>query len=193
MDVFSRTFLPAAAEAGVAIPTVSRHMPIFRRCVESDDATVLVTRCLRPARPLMGDFLLLLTNRRLVVTQETRVLHRLRLHLNADLRHLSNVTWNPDLRQSAMEVAATAVDGVRERFWMRLADPQQVVHFDALLRHVFRDRPAERIERRAAARQAPPVALKQTAAKQGLPTMVSPKQTAAQQRPGRSGFTTAAA
>ena len=48
MDVFSRTFLPAAAEAGVAIPTVSRHMPIFRRCVESDDATVLVTRCLRP-------------------------------------------------------------------------------------------------------------------------------------------------
>ena len=45
MDVFSRTFLPAAAEAGVAIPTVSRHMPIFRRCVEPDDATVLVTRC----------------------------------------------------------------------------------------------------------------------------------------------------
>ena len=38
MDVFSRTFLPAAAEAGVAIPTVSRHMPIFRRCVEADDA-----------------------------------------------------------------------------------------------------------------------------------------------------------
>ena len=45
MDVFSRTFLPAAAEAGVAIPTVSRHMPIFRRCVEPDDSTVLVTRC----------------------------------------------------------------------------------------------------------------------------------------------------
>jgi hypothetical protein len=198
MDVFSRTFLPAAAEAGVAIPTVSRHMPIFRRCVESDDATVLVTRCLRPARPLMGDFLLLLTNRRLVVTQETRVLHRLRLHLNADLRHLSNVTWNPDLRQSAVEVAATAVDGVRERFWMRLADPQQVVHFDALLRHVFRDRPAERIGRRAAARQAPPATAKQGTAKQGtakqpVSKMVSPKQTAAQQRPGRSGLTTAAA
>ena len=48
------------------------------------------------------------------------MLHRLRLHLNANLRHLSNVTWNPDLRQSAVEVAATAVDGVRERFRLRL-------------------------------------------------------------------------
>ncbi|OJF12472.1 hypothetical protein [Couchioplanes caeruleus] len=140
MDVFSRTFLPAAAEAGVAIPTVSRHMPIFRRCVEPDDTTVLVTRCVNPDRPLAGDFLLLLTYRRLVITQETRVLHRLRLHLNANLRHLSDVTWNPDLRQSAVEVAATAVDGVRERFRMRVGEPDRVWHFDALLRHVFRDR-----------------------------------------------------
>jgi hypothetical protein len=210
MDVFSRTFLPAAAEAGVAIPTVSRHMPIFRRCVESDDATVLVTRCLRPDRPLMGDFLLLLTNRRLVVTQETRVLHRLRLHLNADLRHLSNVTWNPDLRQPAVEVAATAVDGVRERFWMRLGDAQQVAHIDAVLQHVFRDRPAERIVRRTAAGRptaqpaaarptaaqpaaAHPTAAQQPAARQPLSRPVSPKQTAAQKRPSRSGLTTAAA
>ncbi|BCJ53370.1 hypothetical protein Asp14428_48450 [Actinoplanes sp. NBRC 14428] len=140
MDVFSRTFLPAAAEAGVPIPTVSRHMPIFRRCVEPDDATVLVTRCVNPDRPLAGDFLLLLTYRRLVITQETRVLHRLRLHLNANLRHLSDVTWNPDLRQSAVEVAATAVDGVRERFRMRVTEPDRVWHFDALLKHVFRDR-----------------------------------------------------
>jgi hypothetical protein len=153
MDVFSRTFLPAAAEAGVAIPTVSRHMPVLRRCVEPDDATVLVTRCMRPDRPMTGDFLLLLTYRRLIVTQETRVLHRLRLHLNTDLRHLSNVTWNPDLRQTAVEIAATAVDGVRERFWMRLGDPEQVWRFDALLRHVFRDRvDAQRVERRAARR-----------------------------------------
>ena len=68
------------------------------------------------------------------------MLHRLRLHLNANLRHLSNVTWSPDLRQSAVEVAATAVDGVRERFRMRLGEPEQVWHFDALLKHVFRDR-----------------------------------------------------
>ena len=138
MDVFSRTFLPAAAEAGVAIPTVSRHMPIFRRCVEPDDATVLVCRCLRPDAPMAGDFILLLTNRRLVVTQETRVFHRLKLHLNANLRHLSNVTWRPDLARPAMEVAATAVDGVRERFRLRLGEPEAVWRFDSLLQHVFR-------------------------------------------------------
>jgi hypothetical protein len=140
MDVFSRTFLPAAAEAGVAIPTVSRHMPILRRCVDPDDATVLVTRCTRPEAPMAGEFLLLLTYRRLVVTRETRVLHRLRLHLNANLRHLSNVTWNPDPRESCVEVAATAVDGVRERFRMRLGRPEQVWHFDALFKHVFTER-----------------------------------------------------
>jgi hypothetical protein len=140
MDVFSRTFLPAAAEAGVTIPTVSRHMPILRRCVEPDEATVLVTRCVSPDRPLSGEFLLLLTYRRMVVTQETRVLHRLRLHLNANLRHLSDVTWAPDLRASVVDLAATAVDGVRERFRMRLAEPDQVWHVDALLKHVFRER-----------------------------------------------------
>jgi hypothetical protein len=68
------------------------------------------------------------------------VLHRLRLHLNANLRHLSDVTWSPDLRQSAVEVAATAVDGVRERFRMRLGEPERVWHFDELLTHVFRER-----------------------------------------------------
>ena len=140
MDVFSRTFLPAAAEAGVPIATVSRHMPIFRRCVEADDQAVLVTRCLRPDQPMSGDYMLLLTYRRLVVTQETRVLHRLRLHLNANLRHLTDVTWSPDLRQSAVEVGATAVDGVRERFRMRLGEPDRVWHLDGLLRHVFHER-----------------------------------------------------
>ena len=138
MDVFARTFLPAAAEAGVAIPTVSRHMPILRRCVDPDDSTVLVTRCVNPERPMAGDFLLLLTYRRLVVTNETRVLHRLRLHLNADLRHLSNVRWSPDLRSSSVELAATAVDGVRERFRIRLLEPDQVWQVDAQLKHVFR-------------------------------------------------------
>lgn len=138
MDVFSRTFLPAAAEAGVAIPTVSRHMPIFRRCVEPDDTTVLVCRCLRPDAPMSGEFMLVLTYRRLVVTQETKVLHRLRLHLNANLRHLSNVTWNAERGRCVMEVAATAVDGVRERFRLRLGEPEAVSHFDSLLSQVFR-------------------------------------------------------
>ena len=140
MDVFSRTFFPAAAEAGVPIATVSRHLPVIRRCVEADDPAVRVTRCLRPDQPMAGEFLMVLTYRRLVVTQETRVLRRLRLHLNANLRHLSDVSWNPDHRQSVLEMAATAVDGVRERFRMRLGEPERVWHFDELLKHVFRDR-----------------------------------------------------
>ena len=140
MDVFSRTFLPAAADAGVATPIVSRHMPIFRRCVDPDESTILVARCARPDTPMSGDFLMLLTYRRLVVTRETRVLHRLNLHLNANLRHLSNVTWSPDLRLSTVDIAATAVDGVRERFRMRFGDPDQARHVDGLLKHVFTER-----------------------------------------------------
>jgi hypothetical protein len=151
MDVFARTFLPAAAETGVAIPTVSRHMSAFRRYIERDDPTVIVARCVRPDHPTRGEFLLLLTRRRLVITRETRLLRRLRLHLNAELRHLSNVTWSSDPRNSAVELAATAVDGIRERFWIRVGHPQQVWHLDALLSHAFKPRTAaERAERRAA-------------------------------------------
>ncbi|MGS2617316.1 hypothetical protein ACVCAH_22730 [Micromonospora sp. LZ34] len=140
MDVFSRTFLPAASEAGLAVQTATRHMPIFRRCVGSGDATILVTRCGRPDRPMAGEYLLLLTHRRLVVTQQTRVLHRLRLHLNTELRELSNVTWSPDPRLHSVELAATAIDGVRERFVIRTQHPKQVWQLDALLNHAFRTR-----------------------------------------------------
>jgi hypothetical protein len=154
VDVFSRTFLPAATEAGIPVPTVSRHLPVFRRCVDPDDAAVVVSRCVRPGRVLQGDFLVLLTYRRLVVTRETLVVRQLRLHLNTDLRHLHNVTWNADPGRTAVELAATAVDGVRERFWMRVADEDQMWHLDALLQHVFRaPAPAAAIhaERRAGA------------------------------------------
>lgn len=144
MDVFSRTILPAAAEAGIAIPTVSRHMPILRRCVDPDDPTILVTRCLRPEATMTGDFLLLLTRRRLVVTRQSPVLRRLRLHLNTDLRHLSGVTWNLDLRQPSVEIAATAVDGIRERFHIRLSDPARVLQIDGLFHHVFRESVGQR-------------------------------------------------
>ncbi|HEY6596538.1 MAG TPA: hypothetical protein VI011_20890 [Asanoa sp.] len=140
MDVFSGTFLPAAAAAGVGVPTVNRHLRIFRNCVAADDAAALVARCLRPDRQTQGEFTLLLTYHRLVVTQETRVLHRLRLHLNAELGHLSNVTWSLDPRISAVELAATAIDGVRERFWIRVDHPKQVRHLDALLTQIFRPR-----------------------------------------------------
>ena len=140
MDVFSRTFLPAAAEAGLAVQTATRHMPVFRRCVGSSDATVLVTRCSRPDRPMSGEYLLLLTHRRLVITRQTRVLHRLQLHLNTELRELSHVTWSPDPRLHSVELAATAIDGIRERFLVRTQHPKQVWQLDALFNHAFRTR-----------------------------------------------------
>jgi hypothetical protein len=136
MDVFSRTFLPAAAEAGIPLPTMSRHLPVLRRCVEPDDVTVLVARVRLTSQP-GGDFLMLLTHRRLVVTRETRLLHRLRLHLNANLRHLSHVTWTIDPRDSTIELSATAVDGVREHFQIRVPDPSHGYHLDAVLKQVF--------------------------------------------------------
>ncbi|MEH1016810.1 hypothetical protein V6U90_27385 [Micromonospora sp. CPCC 206060] len=138
MDVFARTFLPAAAENGIALQTISRHMPIFRRCVGTGDAAILVTRCTRPDRPAHGEYLLLLTYRRLVVTRQTRLLHRLRLHLNTDLRHLRDVTWHPDPRLPAIELVATAIDGIRERFLIRAGHSRQVWQLDALLTQVFR-------------------------------------------------------
>jgi hypothetical protein len=140
MDVFTRTFSLAAAEAGVAVPAVSRHLSVFRSCIEPDDAAVLVTRCVRSDVPAAGEFLLLLTYRRLMVTKQSRILHRMRVHLNTNLRHLSSVTWSPDLSDSAVEIAATAVDGVRERFTMHVGEPDRMWHFDALLKHVFVDR-----------------------------------------------------
>lgn len=138
MDVFSRTFLPATSDAGLSIPVVSRHMPILRRCVTREETTVLVARCHRPGAPMAGPFLLLLTNRRLVVTRESRLLHRVQLHLAHLLRDLDRVVWLPDERGGGIELAATAADGIRERFWIPLRDPLRVRHIDAMLSHAFR-------------------------------------------------------
>jgi hypothetical protein len=147
VDVFSRTFLPATAEAGLSMATVTRHMHVMRRCVEPHDGAVLVTKCTRPDRPTGRDYLMVLTYRRLVVTQESRVLRQLRLHLNTELRHLGNVVWHPDQRMSAVVFAATAIDGVRERFLIKVANPKQVWHLDALLTHVFKPRSAAGMHR----------------------------------------------
>jgi hypothetical protein len=142
MDVFARTFHQATV-AGSANPAANRHMTIFRSCVEQDDAAVLVARCARPGAPLSGDYFLLLTQRRLVVTQETWPLHRQRLHLNANLRHLSNITWRLDLSKSGIELAVNAMDGVRERLRLRLVDTETVWRVDELFRQSFHGRRAE--------------------------------------------------
>jgi len=91
MVVFTRAFTAA-------------HLAVLRRGVDPEDPTVLAARH-------SGGFLLL-TRHRLVVTRRTRFLHRLCLHLNANLRHLSNLSWSADARQQALTVNLTAVDGV---------------------------------------------------------------------------------
>ncbi|MFC4066886.1 hypothetical protein [Actinoplanes subglobosus] len=138
--MFLSTFHPAA-EAAAALPAANRHLPIFRSCVDADEPALLVARCVRPGAPLSGDWLLLMTARRLVVTQDTRPLHRLRLHLNANLRHLSNVTWCLDLSRPGIELSVTAIDGVRERFRMRLGDSDTVWRAESLLREAFTAKP----------------------------------------------------
>jgi hypothetical protein len=133
MDAFARTFLPAAAEAGLPIVMISRHLPLLRRCVSPGETALLVARAHRPGVRLAGQLVLLVTNRHMVVSRESR-LHRVRLHLAAELRQLSQVAWTAHPR-AGVELAATAADGVRERFWLPDRDPRRVRQLDARLSH----------------------------------------------------------
>lgn len=178
MDVLSRTFLPVAVVwAGVAIPTVNRHLPVLRQCVEAGDSPVLLTRCASPTGPARGDCLLLLTHRRLVVTRQASMLHRVRLHLNMELRHLGDATWHAEDRLSAVELAVTVVDGVRERFLIRAAGAAQVRRLDLLLERVFR--PATLVQRTIpliplpAATGVPPVAVRASRPKRYAPAIAT--------------------
>jgi hypothetical protein len=137
LDGFSRTFLPLAAQAGIPMPTLSRHMPIFRRYVATDDPAVLVARCSRPESPMTGSHLLVLTKRHLVVTSESRLLHRPRLHLESTVAELETVTWSADPIGSALDLALSTPQG-RERFWIRTVYPRQLWRLDASLVKVFR-------------------------------------------------------
>jgi hypothetical protein len=141
MDVFSRTFLPATSEAGLPIPVVSRHMPVLRRCVAPEETTVLVSRALRPGGPSATTFLLLLTNRSVVISRESRLLHRVQLHLAAALRDLTQVVWTLHER-AGIELTAVAPDGVRERLWLPTREPRRLRQIDALFSHAFRSRDA---------------------------------------------------
>jgi hypothetical protein len=118
---FPRLLLDAATATGLDAATVNRHLPILSSCVPDDDSPALLARVDRT-----GDracYLLLLTRRRFVVTAESRILRRRRLHLNADPRHLMDVLWTPEPALGGLALSATAVDGVRENFWVRTPDP----------------------------------------------------------------------
>jgi hypothetical protein len=109
----------AAKRTGADAATVCRQLPILNSCLSTDDEPVLLARATRPGD--RASYLVLLTARRLVVTRETRVLRRQQLHLNADARHLSDVIWTPEPTMGAIALSATAIDGVREHFWIRTA------------------------------------------------------------------------
>jgi len=123
--------------------TVNRHLPVMRTCVGTSDTALLVARC-APSRQPIGrttpTTLLLLTRHRLVITGESRVFRRLHLYLNESLAHLANVTWSPALDRRAVQLAVTAMDGVREHFWIAMSCADEVMRADALLRAFFRPR-----------------------------------------------------
>ena len=112
--------LPAAGVTGTDTATVARLLPILHSCVPDDDAPALLARATRTGD--RATYLLLLTEHRLVVAGESRILRRQRLHLNADPRHLSDVLWTPEPTLGGIALAATAIDGVREHLWIRTAD-----------------------------------------------------------------------
>jgi hypothetical protein len=136
MDAFARTFLPAAADAGLDMPTITRLLPAFRRCLGTD-SVLLVARCTRADRPLAGEHVLALSRHRLVVTHESRLVHKLRLHLDAPIHELSDVAWAPDGLLTSVELAATAIDGIRERFTIKVRHPELVWHLDETFGYVF--------------------------------------------------------
>lgn len=132
--------LAEAADVCVPFSTLNRHLPILRPCLGPRDQALVVAACARSAHPTTGGdagHLLLLTRYRLVVTSERRLLRRLRLHLNADLSQLAEVAWTAEPTHGGVQLAATAVDGVREHFWIKLGDADRVWRLDALLRMAF--------------------------------------------------------
>jgi hypothetical protein len=157
MDLFARTFLPAAADAGLDLPAISRHLPVFRYCLGAD-AVLLVTCCTRQDRPF-AEYVLALTRHRLVILHESRVVHRVRLHLDAPLHELADVRWAADPTGTTLELSATAIDGVRERFTLRPRRPDALARLDTRLAAAFgAARPAGTDGRRLSGRPARPPA-----------------------------------
>lgn len=131
-------FPSEVVDASVPPVTFSRHLPVLRQCVGSRETPLILACCARTERRHRPPHsLLLLTRSRLVITTERGLLHRLRLHLNLDLNQLADVAWSAEPERCGLQFAATAVDGVREHFWIRLSAADRVWWLDALLRDAF--------------------------------------------------------
>ncbi|MEV8514323.1 hypothetical protein [Dactylosporangium sp. NPDC051484] len=135
LDTFSRTFPPATALAKLSGSMVARHVHVLRRCAGDRDAVAVVARCTTRGRRRN---VLMLTRGRLVVTSESAVLRRVSLHLNADLHQLADVTWTPEPDRTGIQLGLTAIDGVRENFWVRLCGTAEMWRLDEVLRQAFR-------------------------------------------------------
>lgn len=135
LDTFSCTFLPATALAKLSPATVRRHVQVLRGCAGDRDAVAVVARCTtRAAR----NSVLMLTRNRLVITTESPLLRRVSLHLNAELHQLADVTWTPEPGRTGIQLGVTAIDGVRENMWVRLADKSEMWRLDEALKQAFR-------------------------------------------------------
>ncbi|GGM83840.1 hypothetical protein ACFFX1_30295 [Dactylosporangium sucinum] len=135
LDTFSRTFLSATALGSLRATTVARHVQVLRGCAGDRDAVAVVARC---SSPLGRRGLLMLTRNRLVVTSESGLLRRVALHLNAALHHLTDVTWTPEPSRTGLQLGLTAIDGVRENLWIRLACAPEMRRLDEALKQAFR-------------------------------------------------------
>jgi hypothetical protein len=118
--------LEAASEAEVPTATVRRHLPMLSHCLPAQDEVLLVVRATRPYAGDRRNYLLVLTRHRLLVTAETGLRRRVHLHLTAALSQLADVIWTPEPALGGVQLSATAVDGVREHFYLHCPDAELV-------------------------------------------------------------------
>ncbi|MGH3659245.1 MAG: hypothetical protein ACRDUA_21565 [Micromonosporaceae bacterium] len=136
MDDFSRTLLPAAAESGLPVTTVSRHLPILRRHLADAGPVLVAARAVLGDRPWQGEVVVATTEKQLLVTRESRFLHRVGPHVAGAVPALVNVTWSADPRSAVMELAFTVKDH-RHRFLIQAPDRHQVWRMDAMFGQIF--------------------------------------------------------
>lgn len=129
MDTFGYSLLPAAARAGLDTTTVSRHLPLFRRAVNRDEVTLAVAYA-------RGGLLVLLTDAHLVITHQTRPLHRIRFHLHAGLDELRPVDWATDPARHALALHLRLRDR-EHRYLLRPGYPADPDRLATAFRHAF--------------------------------------------------------